>query len=322
MLHLFRDTADVDALRLMGDPDAAGEDAVPELAGLDREAGDRAAGPGRRHRPADLARRRVLPDPPRPALVLHHPVHHHLRPARPAAADHAARAYTTAIGELGNYYLGQAEEGHAAQVLPALRAEEANLLHALDLARADGLWHAAVGCLQGLCVLYQRTGRDSEWARLVAAITPDFTDPATGGPLPGREQHWGTVTHYRARLAQEARDWPAATTLLHALIAWYRDRAAAALAAPAASLTPVQRTQIRNLGATLTDLGNILLLQDDPGCLPHYQEALALDQKIGDRTAEAWTLAPSATLTCCARAKGPGPGRALVPAQPQPAPRQ
>ncbi len=34
VLHLFRDTADVDVLRYMGDPDAAGEDAVPELAGL------------------------------------------------------------------------------------------------------------------------------------------------------------------------------------------------------------------------------------------------------------------------------------------------
>ena len=47
VLHLFRDTADVDALRFMGDPSTAGEDAVPELAGLDRDAGiallDRAA---------------------------------------------------------------------------------------------------------------------------------------------------------------------------------------------------------------------------------------------------------------------------------------
>ena len=44
----------------------------------------RAAGPRRRHRPAHLPRRRVLPDPPRPALVLHHPVRHRLRPAQPA----------------------------------------------------------------------------------------------------------------------------------------------------------------------------------------------------------------------------------------------
>ena len=36
VLHLFRDTADVDALRVMGDQETLGEDAVPELAGLDR----------------------------------------------------------------------------------------------------------------------------------------------------------------------------------------------------------------------------------------------------------------------------------------------
>jgi hypothetical protein len=50
VLHLFRDTADVDVLCYMGDPDITGEDAVAELAGLTREAGiallDRAAGVG------------------------------------------------------------------------------------------------------------------------------------------------------------------------------------------------------------------------------------------------------------------------------------
>jgi tetratricopeptide (TPR) repeat protein len=172
-------------------------------------------------------------------------------------------------------------------VVPVLEAEEANLRHALDLARAAGLWPAAVGCLQGLRVLYDRTGRDGEWARLVAAVTPEFTDPATGGPLPGREEDWSLITSYRVRLARQARDWPTAVNLLNTLISWDRGRAAAALAAPADGLTPAQRTQIRNLGVTLTELGNTLLEQQDPDCLPHLQEALALDQRIGDRPNEA-----------------------------------
>jgi tetratricopeptide (TPR) repeat protein len=150
-----------------------------------------------------------------------------------------------------------------------------------------GLWDVAVGCLQGLRTLYERSGRDSEWARLVADLTPEFVDPATGGPLPGRDDQWSTVTGYRVRLARNARDWPTATTLQNALIAWYRDQAAAALAAPAASLTPDQRNQIRSLAVALSDLGNILLLLDDPGCLPHFQEALTLDQRISDREGEA-----------------------------------
>ena len=59
------------------------------------------------------------------------------------------------------------------------------------------------------------------------------------------------ITGYRVAARREARDWPAATTLQNALIAWDRDRAAGALAAPAASLTPDQRTQIRNLAVSL-----------------------------------------------------------------------
>jgi hypothetical protein len=118
-----------------------------------------------------------------------------------------------------------------------------------------------------LRILHERTGRDSEWARLVASITPDFTDPATGGPLPGREDYWNIVTEYRVRLAREARDWPAATTLQDARIAWNRDQAAAALTVPTVSLTPDQRHQIRNLAVSLNEGAIILRQQDDPGCL-------------------------------------------------------
>ena len=140
-----------------------------------------------------------------------------------------------------------------------LRAEEANLRHALGLARGFGLWADAVGCLQGLRILYDRTGRDTEWARLVADVTPDFTDSTTGASLPGREDQWRIVTGYRIRLAWQARDWPTASTLQNAVITWLRERAATALAPPAASFTRRQRTQVRNLAVALNELGNILL---------------------------------------------------------------
>ena len=65
------------------------------------------------------------------------------------AADRATRAYARAIGALGNYYLRETNFARV-QVLEALRVEEANLLNALDLARSQGLWAAATGCLQGL----------------------------------------------------------------------------------------------------------------------------------------------------------------------------
>jgi Flp pilus assembly protein TadD len=71
------------------------------------------------------------------------------------------------------------------------------------------------------------------------------------------------------------------------MIAWQRERAGSALAAPTASLTPGQRNQIRSLSVSLNELGNIQRYQDDPDCLPHLQEALKLAQRIGDRAAEA-----------------------------------
>jgi tetratricopeptide (TPR) repeat protein len=280
VLHLFRDTADVDALRAMGDPDAVGEDVVPDLAGLDRDAGigllDRAAGIGLLTS-LDGGYYQIHPALPWYFTTLFAATYG--QPDGPAA-QRAARAYTKAIGELGDYYHDQAEDGYAANVIGPLRAEEANLRHALDLARAAGLWRAASACLQGLSVLYRRTGRDSEWARLVATVTPDFTDPATGGPLPGRGEYWDLVSQFRVLLARGARDWPTANTLQSARIAWNRDRAAPALAVPAASLAPGQLGQIRNLAVCLVALGNILLAQEDPGCLPPFQEALTLADRL------------------------------------------
>lgn len=47
--------------------------------------------------------------------------------------------------------------------------------------------------LQGLRFLYGRTGRDVEWARLVADITPDFT--VTGNLGDGRAYTWRYSGH-------------------------------------------------------------------------------------------------------------------------------
>jgi tetratricopeptide (TPR) repeat protein len=289
MLHLFRDTADADALRHMGDPEVAGEDVVPELAGLDRDAVigllDRAAGIGLLESlGAGSGYYRIHPALPWYFTTLFTAIYGQ---TGDPAADRTARAYTQALGGLGRYYHNEAEAGREAEVVLILEAEEANVRHALDLARTDGLWRAAAGCLQALRVLYERTGRDGEWARLVAAVTPDFTDPASEGPLPGRDQEWNLITEYRVRVAEQARDWPAATTLQNARTARSRDQAAAALATPPDSLTADQRHQIRSLAVSLEELGYILRHQGDPGCLPYYQESFGLFERIGGRQDQA-----------------------------------
>ncbi len=282
VLHLFRDTVDADALRFMGDPDVAGPDAVRQLAALTRQAAvallERAA-----------------------AIGLLSPLgggYYAIHPALPwyfttvyrsayglSSTPDPIPAYTHALAQQGNYYHHQLGEGHA-DLMPALAAEEGNLHHALTLALNAGLWDNATGCLQGLRALYERTGRDGEWVRLVAQSIPAFIDPATDRPLLGREEEWFLITGYRVRLAMDARDWPTATRLQNLLNAWAREQADAALAAPAEELTPAQRNQIRTLRVGLGQLGYILCYQQDPGCLPHYQEALALAHRVHDTAGE------------------------------------
>jgi hypothetical protein len=183
VLHLFRDTADADALRYMGDPQVAGDDTVPGLAGLDYDAWtallDRAAGTGLLE-PLGGGYYQVHPALPWYFTTMFTTTY---GPPGNPAAQRATRAYTRAIGDLGHYYWGQGQEGRTDRVLGALRAEEANLRHALHLARASGLWRAAAGCLQGLRILYEPSPRTSPTpppaAPGPAARTTGASSPAT-----------------------------------------------------------------------------------------------------------------------------------------------
>ena len=143
LLYLFRDTVDVNVLRFMGDERAVGEDAVPELGGLDR-----AAWLGLLDRAADIGLLAPMGSEHytiHPALSWYFTALFTAAYGEPAdlAARRSTRAYATAIGALGNYYHNQAEDGRANQVVAVLRAEEGNLRHALNHARANQLWDAA-----------------------------------------------------------------------------------------------------------------------------------------------------------------------------------
>jgi tetratricopeptide (TPR) repeat protein len=194
----------------------------------------------------------------------------------------AARAFVEAMDWLGNYYLEQYGAGDR-DVIAALIAEEANLLHARKLARMYGWWHAVIGTMQGLRMLYSHTGRRAEWARLVDEIVPDFVDSDTDGPLPGRGAAWSLVTEYRVHLAREARQWAEAERLQRPRVGWDRKRAAAALAAPPKALDDAQRKAIYNLAASLNELGEIQRELGQSECVAAYEESLRLPERIGDR---------------------------------------
>lgn len=192
------------------------------------------------------------------------------------------RNFVEAMGELGYTYDYQYNQGNR-DVIAALQAEEANLLRARDLARANGWWYALAGTMQGLRSLYAHTGRRAEWEALVAEIVPDFVDPATDGPLPGREEQWGLITEYRVFVASDARQWDEAERLLRVWVDWERRRTAKAVAALDGQLDESHLDAIQSLGSALHTLGQLQLQQGDPGCISTLTEAMELAERIDDR---------------------------------------
>jgi tetratricopeptide (TPR) repeat protein len=280
LLHLFQGFVDVDVLRFMGNPKAPW--CLPEVRGLTREEGiallDRAAEVG--------------------LLTSHGGGYYGIHPALPwffkslfercypAEGLAAMRAFVEAMGGLGNYYHDQYGAGNR-DVLAALRAEEANLLHARRLAHSHSWWPPMLGTMQGLRQLYEHTGRRAKWKRLVEEIVPDFVDPVNDGPLPGREEDWGLVTNYRVRLAEEERQWEEAARLLTVLVGWNRERAVSALARPADELESGEKNTIRTFATSLHELGEIRREQGRAECVQAYEEALKLSERIGERTGAA-----------------------------------
>lgn len=110
----------------------------------------------------------------------------------------------------------------------------------------------------------------------------DFVDPATDGPLPGREEDWSLVSEYRVRLAREARQWTEAQRLQRIRVDWDRQRASTALGLAPERLSPAQRNQIRTLAASVHELGEIERELGQPECLQSYNESYELAVRIDD----------------------------------------
>jgi tetratricopeptide (TPR) repeat protein len=197
--------------------------------------------------------------------------------------DAPARAYVEALGQLGDYYAAQYAGGNR-DVIAALNAEEANLLHARRLAQQHGWPDAIIGTMQGLRFLYGHTGRRAEWRRLVEEVVPLFVDPASDGPLPGREAQWGLVNDYRVRLLHEERQWAAAARLQALRTDYDRQQAAPLLALPPEQLDSSQRNTLRTLAVSVEMLGHLQREQSDAACVDSYQEALGVFERIGAQT--------------------------------------
>jgi len=144
-----------------------------------------------------------------------------------------------------------------------------------------------MGTMQGLGQLYDHTGRNWEWRQLVKDMVPDFVDPANGGPIAGREEHWSLVTGYRVALAVEARDWAEALCLQRARLEWNRQHASKALALPLEALDDVKRNSIRTVAVSLNELGGLERESGQPDCVESFKKSYDLANRIGDTSVAA-----------------------------------
>ncbi len=201
-------------------------------------------------------------------------------------ALHAARAFTKAIGYLGNYYWRKYVSGNR-DVILALTAEEKNLLHARHLARQNQWWALVICTMQSIDQLYCHIGRNAEWQKLVNEIVPDFVDPATQGPLNSREDNWSIVTQYRVRIVRQKRNWPQAEKLQRLLVDFDRQRAQKVLITSPENLNPSERNDIRSLAVSLHELAQIQREKNQSQCVDYYTESLNLAERINDKSAAA-----------------------------------
>jgi tetratricopeptide (TPR) repeat protein len=288
LLHLFQGFVAIDALCSMGIPDA--DWCLSTVRGLTRQQGiallDRAAEVGL------LTAVKVTPQS-FGCYSIHPALPWFFRSlfevAYPAASGEDQRARKAFVGAMASmsYILCRAYSVGSRGLLAALAVEEDNLLAAWRLARANGWWSNANTVFEGLHLLYEETGRRTALRRLVEAVVPDFVDPTTDGPLPGREEEWGSVTQRRIKLAKAERHWAVAERLAQMYIDWARQRAASALGKDPKDWTEENRHRIRSLASSLFTLAEIQRERGEAACVPTYQNALDLAQRIGDHTLEA-----------------------------------
>ena len=288
LLHFFQGFVNVTVLQVMGDLN--NPKSIPELRGLTRETGiallDRASEIG------------LLTEKGRgfysihPALPWHfrHLFNQYYTPSSPpegqSPREKATQAFVVATGLNGLFASSQYQKGHR-EFIDLLVLEEANLLHAQNLARKHGWADAVMDTMKGLGTLYQHTGRNPELLRLINEIVPEFVDDATGTPLPGKEDYWTIIVQYQVRLLRQALQWTEAERLQQACVDWDYERTARARAKPIAELSRTEREGIKNLIASIQDLAHILREQYKHECVGLYEDSLRLCQRFGDTSGEA-----------------------------------
>jgi tetratricopeptide (TPR) repeat protein len=195
-------------------------------------------------------------------------------------AEKAIRAFVQSYSDWGRRVGAELRAGQLDGISRVDR-NEANLLHACQLARQREWWDITVGPLLALGSLYEHTGRATIWQELVEDLAIDCVDPRTRGPIHGRDEFWRAVIEQRIRLAMRQGSFTWALELQKVAASWDRQQVEDALGLPFEELDIRQRSGLLNLAESLNRLGAIARSDSAP-LHGVEQEAIELCEKLGE----------------------------------------
>ena len=168
-----------------------------------------------------------------------------------------------------------------------LRAEEANLLNALDLVKQNRLWGSADHILFSLNWFYRTTGRLASWNQHLKELVADAIDPATEGPLPSADPIWPMLMSVRIDAADHARDFPEAERLQRILLDNQSRTFDELVSLAPDALSDVEERSAAMMSQNERALGNILRNQRKSECVERYERARRLAALVGNRRLQA-----------------------------------
>ena len=201
----------------------------------------------------------------------------------------AKRTYVRSFSDFGARSFERFKAGDP-DVESELVDEEANLSHALSLARQHEWFDLIGGCVQGLGALFEARCRVSAWEGFVGELMSECAERGTEEPLAGREFYWRAVVEQGVYAAARLRHLPRAEQLQRLCLHWDRETAAGIIATPPAAWDDEARQVVRRCAESLYRLSRLLRKQGFPE--PKIdQEAVDLVENLGEtETSSQWTF--------------------------------
>ena len=221
---------------------------------------------------------------------LHPAIHLHLQPffeksyPTPEQRAVAGRAYAEAQGWFGIQFTRVLQKGARARVVEALTKDADNFEQGLFAGHVNGWKQAEIGILHGLNALLVHQGRFEQWRVLFWEVWEDFIGPDME-PLPGCELWWSFVMDHRLRIALEDQDVETGEPIALLVKAHEERQTAGIPRKPGFRYNEAQRRALNDLAIATGRLADVLRQKEDAKCVALNEEAIALYELIGEKTA-------------------------------------